>query len=179
MESLLRLSGKSRVVAVFQIFYNNCITNATEGLLGDDDESTDLATLEKRLSEKHQQSRQASQALTSNPTSPSQATSGHDGTVSTPRSSITSPEPSREKDFRKDHSPQPEKPKDEEEVEALSEMMCSLVTNQSGETRYIGKCLQATTQASRLAACPGAYPLTSRQDPLPDSLYSHQRVYSG
>ncbi|KAI0897813.1 N-terminal binuclear Zn cluster-containing protein [Annulohypoxylon nitens] len=116
MESLLRLSG----------------------LLGDDDESTDLATLEKRLSEKHQQSRQASQALTSNPTSPSQATSGHDGTVSTPRSSITSPEPSREKDFRKDHSPQPEKPKDEEEVEALSEMMCSLVTNQSGETRYIG-----------------------------------------
>ncbi|KAI2473889.1 N-terminal binuclear Zn cluster-containing protein [Annulohypoxylon bovei var. microspora] len=108
------------------------------GLLGDDDESTDLATLEKRLSDKHQQSRQASQALTSNPTSPSQATSGHDGTVSTPRSSITSPEPSRDRDFRKDHSPQPEKQKDEEEVEALSEMMCSLVTNQSGETRYIG-----------------------------------------
>ncbi|KAI1215065.1 N-terminal binuclear Zn cluster-containing protein [Annulohypoxylon truncatum] len=116
MESLLRLSG----------------------LLGDDDESTDLATLEKRLSEKHQQSRQASQALTSNPTSPSQATPGQDGTVSTPRSSVTSPEPNREKDFRKEHSPQPEKPRVEEEVEALSEMMCSLVTNQSGETRYIG-----------------------------------------
>lgn len=33
----------------------------------------------------------------------------------------------------------PEEPeKSEEEVEALSEMMCSLVTNQSGETRYIG-----------------------------------------
>ncbi|KAI1099003.1 N-terminal binuclear Zn cluster-containing protein [Jackrogersella minutella] len=117
MESLLRLSG----------------------LLGDDDESTDLATLEKRLSEKHQQSRQASQAATSNPTSPSQATSGHDGASSTPRSSITSPEPNKDgRDFRKDHSPQPEKQKDEEEVEALSEMMCSLVTNQSGETRYIG-----------------------------------------
>ena len=27
---------------------------------------------------------------------------------------------------------------DEEEVEALSDMMCSLVTNQSGETRYFG-----------------------------------------
>lgn len=111
-----------------------------KGLLGDDDESTDLATLEKRLAEKHQQSRQASTAATSNPTSPSQATSGHDGAVSTPRSSLTSPEPSKERDFRKDNSPQPpEKLKEEEEVESLSEMMCSLVTNQSGETRYIGK----------------------------------------
>ena len=27
---------------------------------------------------------------------------------------------------------------EEEEVEALSDMMCSLVTNNSGETRYIG-----------------------------------------
>ncbi|KAI0166901.1 N-terminal binuclear Zn cluster-containing protein [Hypoxylon sp. FL1284] len=116
MESLLRLSG----------------------LLGDDDESTDLATLEKRLAEKHQQSRQASTAATSNPTSPSQATSGQDGPLSTPRSSITSPEPEKKWDPRKDASPQPEKAKDEEEVEALSEMMCSLVTNQSGETRYIG-----------------------------------------
>ncbi|KAI8964019.1 N-terminal binuclear Zn cluster-containing protein [Daldinia sp. FL1419] len=118
MESLLRLSDK-------------------KGLLGDDDESTDLATLEKRLAEKHQQSRQASQAATSNPTSPSQATSGHDGAASTPRSSLTSPEPTKDRDYRKDGSPQPERPKDEE-VESLSEMMCSLVTNQSGETRYIG-----------------------------------------
>lgn len=29
--------------------------------------------------------------------------------------------------------------KDETEVEALSDMMCSLVTNNCGETRYIGK----------------------------------------
>ncbi|KAI2609004.1 N-terminal binuclear Zn cluster-containing protein [Hypoxylon fragiforme] len=116
MESLLRLSG----------------------LLGDDDESTDLATLEKRLTQKHQLSRQPSQAATSNPTSPSQATSGHDGAVSTPQSSLTSPEPSRDREFKKDNSPQPEKVKEEQEVEALSEMMCSLVTNQSGETRYIG-----------------------------------------
>ncbi|KAI1341992.1 N-terminal binuclear Zn cluster-containing protein [Xylariaceae sp. FL0016] len=116
MESLLRLSG----------------------LLGDDDESTDLATLEKRLAEKHQHSRQASQAPQSNPTSPSQATSGRDGTASTPQSSLTSPEPTKDKEFKRDHSHEPEEKKDEEEVAALSEMMCSLVTNQSGETRYIG-----------------------------------------
>ncbi|KAI0877038.1 N-terminal binuclear Zn cluster-containing protein [Hypoxylon argillaceum] len=118
MESLLRLSG----------------------LLGDDDEATDLATLEKRLAEKHQQSKHeslASQASQSNPTSPSQATSGHDGVDSTPQSALTSPEPTKEREFRRDHSP-PSDGKNEEEVAALSEMMCSLVTNQQGETRYIG-----------------------------------------
>ncbi|KAF9881234.1 fungal specific transcription factor domain-containing protein [Colletotrichum karsti] len=122
MENLLRLSG----------------------LLGEDDNGeTDLGTLEKRLAEKHQQSRQASQAA-SNPTSPSQATSGQNEMESTPHSTITSPEPT--KDTHKEHkegerrkSVHPEEPeKSEEEVEALSEMMCSLVTNQSGETRYIG-----------------------------------------
>lgn len=29
--------------------------------------------------------------------------------------------------------------KESEEVEALSEMMCSLVTNTSGETRFLGE----------------------------------------
>ncbi|KAI1180811.1 N-terminal binuclear Zn cluster-containing protein [Nemania sp. FL0916] len=118
MESLLRLSG----------------------LLGDDDEATDLATLEKRLAEKHQQSKigsRASQASHSNPTSPSQATSGADGLDSTPQSALTSPEPTKERDFQRDHS-LPPNGKSEEEVAALSEMMCSLVTNQQGETRYIG-----------------------------------------
>jgi len=100
--------------------------------------------LEKKLVEKHQQSRQASQAV-SQPTSPSQATSAQDGTSSTPRSSLTSPEPvkDRERDQDKRRSVPPPVPpeetkQDEEEVEALSEMMCSLVTNNSGETRYIG-----------------------------------------
>ncbi|KAI0119914.1 N-terminal binuclear Zn cluster-containing protein [Nemania sp. FL0031] len=118
MESLLRLSG----------------------LLGEDDEATDLATLEKRLAEKHQQSKIgsiASQASQSTPTSPSQATSGPDGLDSTPQSALTSPEPTKEREFRRDHSPSPDG-KNEEEVAALSEMMCSLVTNQQGETRYIG-----------------------------------------
>ncbi|KAI1819051.1 N-terminal binuclear Zn cluster-containing protein [Xylaria intraflava] len=118
MESLLRLSG----------------------LLGDDDETTDLATLEKRLAEKRQNSKhasQASQASQSSATSPSQAASGLDGVESAPPSALTSPEPAKERENRRDFSP-PSDGKGEEEVAALSEMMCSLVTNQQGETRYIG-----------------------------------------
>ncbi|PSS00760.1 fungal-specific transcription factor domain-containing protein [Coniella lustricola] len=115
MESLLRLSG----------------------LLGEDDGATDLGTLERKLAEKQQESRQASQATQSNPNSPLQAMSAHEGAISTPQSSITSPEPAREKEEK----PKPtdaQRLENEEEVEALSEMMCSLVTNTSGETRYLG-----------------------------------------
>ncbi|KAL1881882.1 hypothetical protein Daus18300_000936 [Diaporthe australafricana] len=126
MESLLRLSG----------------------LLGEDDGATDLGTLEKKLAEKRQESRQASQAAPSNPTSPSQATSVQDTGESTPRSALTSPEPPKDGDEKrksidasKQQHPQQQQQQQqgqEEEVEALSEMMCSLVTNTSGETRYIG-----------------------------------------
>ncbi|RYP64356.1 hypothetical protein DL771_008801 [Monosporascus sp. 5C6A] len=113
MESLLRLSG----------------------LLGEDDAATDLGTLERKLAEKvQQQSRQTSQ-IPSNPTSPSQTTSAHDGVELTPRSSITSPEPPKDRDHRRDSTLSE---KESEEVEALSEMMCSLVTTPAGETRYIG-----------------------------------------
>ena len=126
MESLLRLSG----------------------LLGEDDNgATDLGQLEKKLAEKqHQQSRQASQAV-SNPTSPSQATSGHDASHSTPRSSMNSPEPTtKESEKRKSLTPPEDgKPAEEQEVSALSEMMCSLVTNNDGDTRYIGEfCVSQT-----------------------------------
>ncbi|KAM7195961.1 hypothetical protein V8F33_006412 [Rhypophila sp. PSN 637] len=108
------------------------------GLLGEDDNgATDLGTLEKKLAEKQQQSRQASQAAASNPTSPSQAASGQDAS-STPRSSLASPEPTKESDKRASPSPDVKKEDEEEEVTALSEMMCSLVTNNYGETRYIG-----------------------------------------
>lgn len=118
-------------------------------MLGEDDNgATDLGTLEKKLAEKHQQSRQASQAA-SNPTSPSQAASGQDGASSTPRSSLASPEPTKESDKRKSPSPEEKKEDEEEEVAALSEMMCSLVTNNYGETRYIGK---STTSPPRRAA---------------------------
>jgi len=129
MESLLRLSG----------------------LLGDDDGATDLGTLEKRLAEKNHQQQQQQQAKQvtqlSNPTSPAHM-SGLDGNDSTPQSSLTSPEPGRDKMDDKRKSMTPSEKQDEEEVEALSEMMCSLVTNQSGETRYIGALLLSPPVAS-------------------------------
>lgn len=91
--------------------------------------------MEKRLAEKTR-SRQASM-VASNPTSPSQAASGQDGNASTPQSALTSPEPGKD-EKRKSLTPEHEGEK-EEEVATLSEMMCSLVTNTSGETRYLGK----------------------------------------
>lgn len=114
MESLLRLSG----------------------LLGDDDDgSTDLGTLEKRLAEKN--------GGVSVPT----------GAASSRHSAASSLGPEKENEASISGSPGPQPtdtpitspgdpPKSaarsEEEVEALSDMMCSLVTNNCGETRYIG-----------------------------------------
>ncbi|RYP79364.1 hypothetical protein DL769_002988 [Monosporascus sp. CRB-8-3] len=116
-------------------FFCTLADELDKGLLGDDDAATDLGTLEKKLAEKvQQQSRQTSQ-IPSNPTSPSQATSTHDGVELTPQSSITSPEPPKDRDYRRDSTLSE---KESEEVEALSEMMCSLVTTPAGETRYIG-----------------------------------------
>lgn len=111
------------------------------GLLGEDEE-TDLGALEKRLEEKKSQSRQASTAAGSNPTSPrSQATSAQEGPTS-PSSVTSSKEKERkkeEKDDKKEYLSPTVEQEEEEDVEALSDMMCSLVTNQSGETRYLGK----------------------------------------
>jgi hypothetical protein len=135
--------------------------------------------LERKLIEKHQQSRQASQAV-SQPTSPSQAASGQDGTASTPRSSLTSPEPVKDKEHEYEKrksvppAPQEEKRQDEEEVEALSEMMCSLVTNNSGETRYIGKALNHCKRLMMYQYC-----LTVGQAPLPGFPSSRQKVFNG
>ncbi|KAI8714446.1 hypothetical protein NCS52_01164400 [Fusarium sp. LHS14.1] len=111
------------------------------GLL--DEEDGDLGALEKKLMERNQKSRQASMATASSPASPSQTASvpsAIDGTGSTPQSSLTSPNPVIREDKRKSVTPAPDdaNPEDQEEVEALSEMMCSLVTNTYGETRYIG-----------------------------------------
>lgn len=117
MESLLRLSG----------------------LLSEDDNGrTDLGTLEKRLADKNLSSQRGSTGPASNPTSPTQSTP-NEGTGSTPRSALTSPEPPSKSGHgeRRNGTAEPEKPA-EEGVEALSDMMCSLVTNNCGETRYIG-----------------------------------------
>ncbi|KAH8596956.1 fungal-specific transcription factor domain-containing protein [Bisporella sp. PMI_857] len=127
MESLLRLSG----------------------LLSEDDNGrTDLGTLEKRLAEKAQ-SRRASAVPGSDPASPSHShTQSHNtpndaASGSTPRSALASPEPhphpqpsQTKAGETRASTAEPEKPA--EEVEQLSDMMCSLVTNNCGETRYIG-----------------------------------------
>lgn len=109
MESLLKLSG----------------------LLNEEDGDKDLGTLEKRLADKsYSQSGSGTPPERSKSASSSRTVNGsHQATpqvekLATPKSSTTSPEPPKEP---------------EEEVEALSDMMCSLVTNNCGETRYIGK----------------------------------------
>lgn len=116
-----------------------CPTNVVgAGLLGEDDNgATDLGTLEKKLVEKHQQSRQASQAV-SDPTSPPPVP-GQEARASTPHSSLASPEPAKDGDKMSSTTPEKDSQDGErEEVAELSEMMCSLVTNTNGETRYIG-----------------------------------------
>ncbi|KAF5660714.1 Mut3p-like transcriptional activator [Fusarium heterosporum] len=123
------------------------------GLL--DDEDGDLGALEKKLMERQQKSRQASMAVVSGPNSPTHSVpSATDGNVMTPQSSLTSPNSTAKDDKRKSTTPAPSttpltapapttngeevNSEDQVEVEALSEMMCSLVTNNFGETRYIG-----------------------------------------
>jgi len=135
MESLLRLSGTFRLTPT--TFASGELAKPFIGLLSEDDNGrTDLGTLEKRLADKNL-SQRTSAAPGSNPTSPSQSTP-NEGSGSTPRSTLTSPEPpNKNGDKQRRTSGTPEKT--QEEVEALSDMMCSLVTNNCGETRYIGK----------------------------------------
>lgn len=125
MESLLRLSG----------------------LLSEDDGKTDLGTLEKRLADRsmstggfnNNNNNNATNSPTrfnmpSNAQSQPASTSRHStprmDSQSSPRTAATSPDSQKES---------------ENEVEGLSDMMCSLVTNNCGETRYIGKCLCSYT----------------------------------
>ncbi len=107
------------------------------GLLNDEDvDRTDLSMLEKRLADKTIEKPNATppsdtpllsviqpRSASGSQHSPQQATK-----LPSPQSSAASPK-----------LPHEEKP--EEEVEALSDMMCSLVTNNCGETRYIGNLL--------------------------------------
>ena len=105
------------------------------GLLNEEDgDKTDLATLEKKLANKSSGGEESTPIHSPNKppsTNTPQATSTshnsppHFERLPTPQSSGTSPKPREEK-------------KKEEEVEALSDMMCSLVTNNCGESRYIG-----------------------------------------
>lgn len=115
MESLMRLSGV---------------------LPEDDDGSTDLATLEKRLADRARSSAtpMASNGADDRRASMAQTIEKVDGSPPTlpglpsPRSGTASPEPQR----------QTNTDAGAKEEDALAEMMCSLVTNNCGETRYIG-----------------------------------------
>ncbi|KAJ5492608.1 hypothetical protein N7539_001354 [Penicillium diatomitis] len=109
MESLLRLSG----------------------LLSEDDNGkTDLGTLEKRLADRTNAlnaakgaPRTSATSATPQPQTTSHCTTPRMDSHSSPRTAETSPDSQKGS---------------ETEVEALSDMMCSLVTNNCGETRYIG-----------------------------------------
>jgi hypothetical protein len=120
------------------------LTYTSLGLLDEDDNgATDLGAIEKKLTERKQQSRQQSTVIVSSPPSPTLTDMKPEGTALTPQSTLASPpETGKEHaDQEKRNSVAPAVDDDDEEheeVEALSEMMCSLVTNQSGETRYIG-----------------------------------------
>ncbi len=114
MESLLRMSG----------------------LLSEEEAGkTDLGTLEKRLAEKASSKEPTVQRTeTAQPSKSSSASIAPENSprpgssresLETPRDTVTSP------------STEDDKP-NQAEVENLSEAMCSLVTNNVGETRYIG-----------------------------------------
>jgi len=114
MESLLRMSG--------------LLTEEEAG-------RTDLGTLEKRLAEKASAKEPHVHRTNSPAGGKSSAASMADGSPrpgsqpdsnNTPHETIGSPSTEGEKTGRED-------------VENLSEAMCSLVTNNVGETRYIGK----------------------------------------
>ncbi len=105
------------------------------GLLSDEDAGkTDLGTLEKRLAEKvstngepaRRESVRPSMASVVQAAPDSQHSTPQRDVHSSPRDSVTTPTSEQEE-------------KRNEEVENLSDMMCSLVTNNCGETRYIGK----------------------------------------
>jgi hypothetical protein len=88
------------------------------GLLPEGDENTDLGDLERRL----QESANSSQRATSNVgRSSSESASGTPSSTTIQR-----------------HLNSPIVVKEEPEVESLSDKMCSLVTNNCGETRFIG-----------------------------------------
>jgi hypothetical protein len=113
MESLMRLSGV---------------------LPNDDDGSTDLATLERRLVDRAGQSVTPRDSMSEDrrgSIAPQTMSSTTNGTpvqpaLPSPQSGTASPEPDQQTNGQ------------DKEEDALAEMMCSLVTNNCGETRYIG-----------------------------------------
>jgi hypothetical protein len=97
------------------------------GLLGEDDGGkTDLGTLEKRLAD-----RQAVGSSFASPVSPHVAGDGSTSAHPTPPTGVTSPQSAAPP---QNGQAQPQ----DKAAEGLADQMCSLVTNNAGETRYIG-----------------------------------------
>jgi len=104
------------------------------GLLSDEDAGkTDLGTLEKRLAEKASSS---NESMRRDSTRPPISSPAH-GHVDSPHGSSQRDSQTSPKDLVATPASDAEKERNEE-VENLSDMMCSLVTNNCGETRYIG-----------------------------------------
>ena len=115
------------------------------GLLGEEDDRTDLGTLEKRLADKA-----SSQPYGSSVGSPGgKSTAGSDSPGQPDGDSQLEPPHHAAEPRRTSTQPPQQRPmaspksqikteKKEGEVEALSEVMCSLVMNNCGEARYIG-----------------------------------------
>lgn len=115
------------------------------GLISDDEAGrSDLGAIERRLAEKHRSQPKTTTTTASpkqssdTPNSSLQRNDSQAGTPSlhdtSPRESVTSPGSISDKP---------------EQIENISDMMCSLVTNGSGETRYIGKlsCLRSAADS--------------------------------
>ncbi|RMD42820.1 hypothetical protein DV735_g2306, partial [Chaetothyriales sp. CBS 134920] len=111
MESLLKMSG--------------LLTEEEAG-------RTDLGTLEKRLADK------ASSNIQRQPESPRPSPNGSASTPALPGSRDTPRQESRASPQESVTSPDSQTDKKTDEAENLSDLMCSLVTNNVGETRYIG-----------------------------------------
>ena len=103
------------------------------GLLSEEDgDKTDLGTLEKRLADRgltNESLVARKDPLRATPTSSTNQTHTESRQVTPQREQQSSPQTA---------VTSPEQEKSESEVENLSDMMCSLVTNNCGETRYIG-----------------------------------------
>lgn len=108
MESLLRLSG----------------------LLAGEDDRTDLGTLEKKLQERSQ-----AKSTISSPQSQDSSTRAPLNTIASPVDGPAATPASSNAGAQSSVPPDTRPPK---EVDALADQMCSLITNHSGETRYIG-----------------------------------------
>jgi hypothetical protein len=119
-----------------------------EGLLkmaGIADSETDIPSIERRLQQAQQQSQHNDLNSFSAATAAARSSLENAGNSRTGSLHSTPPQDSNSSPRVAD-SPVSQEDK-EHEVEALSDMMCSLVTNNCGETRYIGMYMHILRQS--------------------------------